>query len=94
MKTKQTFHDSILYKTISSLGAKSELLNELDELLLRYTESLDDDRETELIQSLNARYLDTLQSYIAKYDLKTWIMSIKQEVKNNSTGMLKNPDSK
>lgn len=69
-------------------------MNELDELLLRYTESLDDDRETELIQSLNARYLDTLQSYIAKYDLKTWIMSIKQEVKNNSTGMLKNPDSK
>lgn len=92
--TKQKIHDSILYKTISSLGAKSELLNELDEILLRCTESLDDDRENELIQSLNARYLDTLQSYIAKYDLKTWIMSIKQEVENKSTGMLKNSDSK
>ncbi|CUM52475.1 uncharacterized protein AC631_05032 [Debaryomyces fabryi] len=83
--TKQKIHDSILYKTISYLGAESELLNELDELLLHYTEGLDDDREDNLVKSLNAKYLETLQVYVTNYNLKTWIMSIKQEVKNNTS---------
>lgn len=92
--TKQKIHDSILYKTISSLGAESELLNVLDELLLHYTAGLGDDGEDDLVKSLNKKYLETLQVYITDCNLKTWIMSIKQEVKNNTSTQVFKSDTK
>lgn len=83
--TKQKIHDSMLFKTISSLGVESELLNELDDLLLHYTDSLDDENMDDDLRSLYLKCLNTLQTYITNYDLKTWIKSIKQEVKNNNS---------
>lgn len=83
--TKQKIHDSVLFKTISSLGVENDLINELDDLLLLKREDIGDSEEDELSKGLNDVYFEKLQTYITKCDLPTWIKSIKQEVKNVSS---------
>lgn len=73
---KQRVSNSILYKTFKAIGVDNELVSQLNQVLSSAVK-VDDNFSKELLIKLD--------EYVSKYDLTTWVNSIKLQVVSGET---------